>query len=143
MDFVLVLLDRGTPRLRIVEAKASRKDRTYHRIQLALYLQMLQQLLEHTPLIIAGREVGPDAIEGCVARIDEATNEPQALLGLPVLNLESEIADIGRLLSEDGLLASIVNRDIDALDFQLDAKCDSCLYSVRALPSRKRAPTAA
>jgi hypothetical protein len=58
------------------------------------------------------------------------------------LNLESESADIGRLLSEDGLLASIVNRDIDALDFQLNVKCDSCVFS-RALPSRKRAPTAA
>ena len=40
--------------------------RTYHRIQLALYLLMLQRLLEHAPLTIAGREAGPDAIEGCV-----------------------------------------------------------------------------
>ena len=85
MDFVLVLWDCGAPRLRIVEAKASRKDRTYHRIQLALYLLVLRQLVEQAPLTIAGREVGPDAIEGCVARIDEATNEPQALLELPAL----------------------------------------------------------
>lgn len=138
MDFVLVLWDRGTPRLRVVEAKASRKDRTYHRIQLALYLLMLRQLLEQAPLIIAGREVGPDAIEGCVARIDEATNEPQALLELPALSLESEIADIGRLLAEDGLLASIVNRDLDTLDFQLNAKCDSCVFSVHCLPESAR-----
>jgi hypothetical protein len=52
MDFVLVLWNRCTPRLRIVEAKASRKDRTYHRIQLALYLVMLQQLLERYPMRI-------------------------------------------------------------------------------------------
>ena len=46
----LVLWDRGTARLRVVEAKASRKDRTYHRIQLAMYLLMLRQLLEDAPV---------------------------------------------------------------------------------------------
>jgi hypothetical protein len=69
MDFVLVLWDRGTPRLRVVEAKASRKDRTYQRIQLGVYVLMLRQVLREAPLVIAGRELGPDAIEGCVARI--------------------------------------------------------------------------
>jgi predicted RecB family nuclease len=138
MDFLLVLWDRGTPRLRIVEAKASRKDRTYHRIQLALYLLMLRQLLDAAPLTIAGRELGPDAIEGCVSRIDEATNEPQRILELPALNLESEFSDIGRLLADDGLLVSIVGHELDALDFQLNQKCDSCVFSVHCLPESAR-----
>ncbi len=138
VDFILVLWDRGTPRLRVVEAKASRKDRTYHRIQLGIYLLMLRQLLEQAPLIIAGREVTPDAIEGCVARIDQATNEPQALLNLPALNLESEFSDLNRILAEDGLLASIVNRDLDSLDFQLNHKCDSCVFSVHCFPESAR-----
>jgi hypothetical protein len=138
MDFVLLLWDRGTPRLRVVEAKASRKDRTYHRIQLALYLLMLRRLVREAPITIAGREIGPDAVEGCVARIDEATNEPQQLLELPALGLESELSDIGRLLATDGLLASIVARDLDDLDFQLNQKCDSCVFSVHCLPESAR-----
>ncbi|WP_407150449.1 AAA domain-containing protein [Bradyrhizobium sp. ORS 86] len=138
MDFVLVLWDRGTPRLRIVEAKASRKDRTYHRIQLALYLTMLRQIVREAPIIIAGREIGPDAVEGCVARIDEVTNEPQRLLELRALSLESELSDVGRLLADDGLLASIMRREVDALDFQLNQKCDSCVFSVHCLPESAR-----
>ena len=138
MDFVLVLWDRGTPRLRIVEAKASRKDRTYHRIQLALYLTMLREIVREAPLTIAGREIGPDAVEGCVARIDEVTNEPQRLLELPALSLESELSDVGRLLAADGSLALIAERDLDDLDFQLDQKCDGCVFSVHCLPESAR-----
>ena len=138
MDFLVVLWDRGTPRLRIVEGKASRKDRTYHRIQLASYVLMLQQMLRETPLRIAGQEVSADAIEGCVARIDELTNEPQHILELPALDLDSEFSDIKRLMADDGLLASICDRDIDALDFQLNEKCDSCLFSVHCLPESAR-----
>jgi hypothetical protein len=138
IDFILVLWDRGTPRLRIVEAKASRKDRTYHRIQLAVYLLILRQHLQGAPLMIAGRDLGPDAIEGCVARIDQATNEPQRILDLPALNLESEFSDIGRLSANDGLLASIVDRELDTLDFQLNQKCDSCVFSVHCFPESAR-----
>jgi predicted RecB family nuclease len=59
VDFVLVLWDRGTPRLRIVEAKASRKDRTYHRIQLALYLTMLRQIVREAPSLFLGARSAP------------------------------------------------------------------------------------
>ena len=138
MDFLVVLWDLGTPRLRIVEGKASRKDRTYHRIQLAAYILMLRQVLHDAPLNIAGQEVGADAIEGCVARIDELTNEPQHILELPALNLDSEFSDIERLLANDGSLASICQRDIDALEFQLNEKCDSCVFSVYCLPESAR-----
>ena len=51
MDFVLVLWDRGTPRLRVVEAKASRKDRTYQRFQLAVYVLMLRQMVREAPFV--------------------------------------------------------------------------------------------
>jgi hypothetical protein len=99
---------------------------------------MMRQVLEAAPLSIAGHEVGPDAIEGCVARIDEATNEPQAILGLPALSLESELSDIRRLLDDDGLLASIVSRNLGELEFQLNPKCDSCVFSVHCLPESAR-----
>ena len=61
MDCVLVLWDRGTPRLRIVESKASRKDRTYHRVQLSVYVILLRDLLRANPLVIAGPPPIPPA----------------------------------------------------------------------------------
>jgi hypothetical protein len=45
LDFILIRWSDGLPILRIVEAKASRKDKTYHRIQVALYSMIIRQLL--------------------------------------------------------------------------------------------------
>jgi hypothetical protein len=138
MDFVVLLWDDGVPRLRIVEGKASRKDPTYHRIQLAAYMLLIRQRLAETPVMVAGLPLDPDAVEGTVVRIDEATNEPQDMLARPALNLDTETADVERMLSDEGLLASVVDRDLDGLDFQLDAKCDGCVFSVHCLPESAR-----
>lgn len=138
MDFVVLLWDDGVPRLRVVEGKASRKDRTYHRIQLAAYLLLIRQRLSASPLVVAGLVVDVDAVEGTVVRIDESTNEPQDMLARPALNLDTELADVERMLSDEGLLATVVDRDLDILDFQLDSKCDGCVFSVHCLPESAR-----
>lgn len=138
MDFIILLWDDGVPRLRVVEGKASRKDRTYHRIQLAAYMLLIRQRLAGAPVEMAGRQLDPDVIEGTVVRIDETTNEPQDMLGRPALNLDTELADVERMLSDEGLLASVVDRDLDGLDFHLDAKCDGCIFSVHCLPECAR-----
>lgn len=52
IDFVVVLWDNHQPRLRLVECKASRKDRTYHQVQLALYWLMVRQLVQINPVMI-------------------------------------------------------------------------------------------
>lgn len=138
MDFVVLLWDGEQPRLRIVEGKASRKDRTYHRIQLAAYLLLIRQQMALTPLVIGGRQLAEDAVEATVVRIDEITNEPQDMLDRPALNLDTECADVERMLSPSGLLASISARDLDRLDYQLNAKCDGCVFSVHCLPESAR-----
>ena len=138
MDFVVLLWDDGMPRLRIVEGKASRKDRTYHRIQLATYMTLVQQRLASEPLSVGGHELQFDAVEGAVVRIDEVTNTPQDMLSVPALNLDTELADVERLLSDSGLLASVDQTDLDKLDFQLNSKCDGCVFSVHCLPESAR-----
>lgn len=138
IDFLVLLWDRGTPRLRIVEGKASRKDRTYHRLQLAAYVTMLRRHVREEPLVVAGQSIDEDSIEGVVVRIDEITNEPQDMLDRPALNLDIEIADLDRLLSLDGLLAAIVDADLNTLDYQLDPKCDGCVFNVHCLPESAR-----
>lgn len=138
IDFLVVLWDRGAVRLRLVEAKASRKDRTYHRIQLAAYVLLLKQHLEREPIVIDGQPLELDALEGAVARIDEITNEPQDILERPALSLETEMADCERLLAADGLLMEIAGTNLDDVQFQLDAKCDGCVFSVHCLPESAR-----
>src|SRR5262249_6272762 len=41
IDFVLLRWAEGLPRLCLVECKASRRDRTYHRVQVAVYRMLL------------------------------------------------------------------------------------------------------
>lgn len=138
IDFLVLLWDRGTPRLRIVEGKASRKDRTYHRLQLAAYVRMLRCLVREEPLVVAGQRIDEDSIEGVVVRIDEITNEPQDMVDRRALNLDIEIADLERLLSSDGLLATIVDADLNTIEYQLDPKCDGCIFNVHCLPESAR-----
>lgn len=44
IDFVLIVWEKDEPKLRLVECKASRKDRTYHQVQVALYRMLVRQL---------------------------------------------------------------------------------------------------
>ena len=54
IDFVLILWEADRPKLRIVECKASRRDRTYHRVQVALYRMLVRQLIQVSPVAIGG-----------------------------------------------------------------------------------------
>lgn len=138
MDFVLLIWEGDTPHLRIVECKASRKERTYHRIQVAVYRMLVQQLIEATPLIIAGTPILACDVEAVVARIDESTSKNQAILELHPLNLETEEADARRLLASNGALARIVSESLDNLSYQIEYKCDDCVFSVHCLPESAR-----
>ncbi len=139
VDFLLVLWRDGRPRLRLVECKASRRDRTYHRVQVTLYRLLLGQLLAGAPLQIAGHIIDPDAIEVVVARIDEATGQGQSIPELPVFPELGSIAhDLRQVLAADGPLDRILRTELDALPFQIDEKCDDCALSVHCLTESAR-----
>jgi len=138
IDFALVLWRDGRPVLRLVECKASRKDRTYHRVQVSIYRKLVANILRESPLRIAGFEVDPHGIECAVARIDEATNRVQNILVLQPLDLALEDEDVDRLLAGGGPLDAIVDRRLDDLDYCLEAKCDGCVFNVHCLPESAR-----
>ena len=73
IDFVLLQWDGQTPTLRLVESKASRRDQTYHRIQVALYRLMVANLLTRDPVTIAGQQLLPENVNCVVVRIHEET----------------------------------------------------------------------
>lgn len=140
IDFALIAwTDGGQPTLRLIEGKSSRKDRTYHRIQVVSYLILVRQELARVPLEIAGRRVAPDEIDVAVARIDEDTGTPQRFGDLePLADTAREEADIERLLSDRGRLAQIVSADLDEVPFQLNGKCDGCVFNVDCLSESGR-----
>lgn len=135
IDFVLLRWEEGRPKLLIVECKASRRDRTYHRVQVTLYMMAARTLVRADPINLAGASIQPEDIDCVVARIDETTNEIQAIVELqPLQDLEREEADINRLLAPDGTLMRIVQSGLSELDYRLDLKCDDCVFNVHCLP---------
>ncbi|MGB1013416.1 MAG: PD-(D/E)XK nuclease family protein, partial [Nannocystaceae bacterium] len=128
IDFVVLLWREGKPVVRLVECKASRRDRTYHRIQVALYRLLLEQQLAANPVTLAGCPL--TTIECVVARIDEANNALQPILELePFPQVETLLADARSLLAEGGSLQRILDAELEGLCFQLDGKCDDCTFS--------------
>ncbi|MGB8686632.1 MAG: AAA domain-containing protein [Microcoleus sp.] len=138
IDFVLILWEADRPKLRIVECKASRRDRTYHRVQVALYRMLVRQLIQVSPVALGGVELRPEDIECVVARIDESTNKSQLILDLEPFKLDTEEADINRLLASEGSLNRVVQADLADLDYQIDPKCDGCVFNIHCLSESAR-----
>lgn len=137
-DFILLMWNGNIPILRIVECKASRKDKTHHRIQVALYKILIEQLISENSLSIDGKKIDLSKIECVVGRIDESTNKIQNILSLKPLNLSQEIDDIYQLLSEDGPFNQISDSPLEELEYQLESKCDHCVFNVHCFPESAR-----
>ncbi len=139
MDFLLVRWRDGHPYFRVVETKASRKQKTYHRIQVATYVLLLENLLSDSPVRVAGHQIGPRDIEAVVGRINEETEQVEDILEMEAFDLSQEQADIQGLTNEsNGKLGDIVEESIDNIPYQLDAKCDSCRFDVHCFPESAR-----
>ncbi|MDW5562106.1 MAG: AAA domain-containing protein [Methanomassiliicoccus sp.] len=138
MDFLILRWEGGVPHLRIVECKASRRDKTYHRIQLSAYRTMVREILERDGLVLGGQRHDDVVLESVVARIDEETNEVQDALTMPSLDLDQEMGDLRSLLAADGPLARIDATALDALSYCLEAKCDACVHAPICLPESAR-----
>lgn len=138
IDFIVVLWENNEPKLRLVEGKASRKDRTYHQAQVALYRMLVRKLIKENPITISGVNLKPENIECVVVRIDENTNKSQDIIQSQPLNLDTIEADISRLIASDGALKRIIETDLADLDYQLDKKCSDCTLSVHCLAESAR-----
>lgn len=139
IDFLLLRWQDGRPCLRLVECKASRRDRTYHRVQLALYRGLLAASLAVEPLEIAGHRLGPDALEAVVVRIDEATGQSHSILdAAPFPELAAITHDLAELLAPGGTLDRVLATPLGDLPFQLDDKCDDCAFSAHCFAESAR-----
>lgn len=142
IDFVLVRGTAELPRLSLVECKASRRDRTYHRVQVALYRVLLRGILNGEAVRLGAGCVPPDDIECVVARVDPERNATQSILALPPLDLTHEEADLLQLLAVGGRLDTAAHRPLAEIGFQIDTKCDGCAFAPHCLTesARQRRP---
>jgi hypothetical protein len=138
IDFLLLRWDGAVPRLVLVECKASRRDRTYHRVQVTAYRMLLRGILGGKSVEVGGGSIPPDAIECVVARLDPDRNATQSILTLPPLDLSQEEADLTRLLAHGGPLDTAAARPLDEIGFQIDPKCDGCVFAPHCLAEGAR-----
>jgi hypothetical protein len=141
VDFLVIRRSEDGPKLRVVETKSSREDKTYQRIQLATYRELIRQRLSDDPLTVERGVITEDDMECVVARIDDSTNRIEDILELDPLNLESETDDLHQLLEDGGEFEDIITTDpddIDDLDYKLGPKCDQCVFDVHCLPESAR-----
>src|SRR5689334_14459220 len=139
IDFIVLEWQEDQPILRIIEGKASRRDRTYHRIQVVAYMMLLRDVLRSVPLSVAGKLIEPESVRAVVARIEEDTGRPQVVQELEELSdVDREEADLRRLLAPDGPLSRITSTALPELQFQLGGKCDGCVFSIDCLSESGR-----
>jgi hypothetical protein len=139
VDFIVLEWDSGEPKLKVIEGKASRRDRTYHRIQVVAYVMLLRDLLRDAPLTIAGEKLTPESVIAVVARIEEDTGRPQVVQELDeLIDVDREEADLERLLAAGGPLARITATSLPELQFQLAGKCDGCVFNIDCLSESGR-----
>jgi len=133
-DFALLHWQDDTPKIRIVECKDSRRDRTYHRIQAATYAALVMDLLEDQTIECCGAQITRSDVDAVVARVDEETNERQEILELEPFHLENELTDVETLLRAGGRFETVVGADLDSLEYELNQKCDTCVFNTDCFP---------
>lgn len=127
-DVLLVHPDGEGLRVEIQDAKASRKDRPEHRIQIAFYGLLLREMLRETDLPIS-------ELAGSVWRIPAGPGEEQPA----PFPLEPYEEAVRLLLDDRGVVARIARARRREAPYHLTYKCDGCEFN--ALCMREAAET--
>ncbi len=110
----------GKVKIRIFEIKSSWKEQTAHRVQVAIYVQLLSDAL--------GDLASKVEFEGGVINKESDLEklDPQSL---PSFRLEPLIQDVQRLLSVNGELYRIHQKALSEVEYQLSWRCDNCGFN--------------
>jgi len=126
--------ENGILNAHVLEIKASWKRKSYHQIQSTIYAILLEDLFE---TIGVEYELSTGVIH---RETDEEEIDPD---NLPTFDLQTRKQDVKRLLSEDGKIADILETDVEDVKYQLNAKCNNCIFNescfTRAVEEKKTA----
>ncbi len=114
-------LEQGRLEILVGDIKSTRKDKVYHRLQVATYVRMLQDML--------GR-VGQTAdFLGTVVRrnVDGSLQDPGSATQF---DLDPYFAALDQLAAnEDSALARVDAARLEDLHYYINQKCDGCLFN--------------
>jgi hypothetical protein len=116
----LVIVEPGESGLRVTigDAKASRRDKPEHRIQVAFYARLVRQLAAQ-----AGIEI--EEMRGCIWRVPQGPEDEQPA----EFDLVAYEEAVELLVDGDSAVARVATGVRKDARFHLSYKCDGCLYN--------------
>lgn len=107
----------------IADIKASRKEKTEHRLQVAIYARMIQSLAKEHNLPV-------EEIRGAVLTKQDDGSYPSLGPDTPTFELETYYSILDRLVvHEDAVVNQVINQPFERAFYHLSPKCDGCLYN--------------
>ena len=110
--------ENGGVRVTVGDAKASRRDRPEHRIQVAFYARLIRQLAER-----AGVEI--EEMTGCIWRVPQGPDDEQPA----PFDLRAYEEAVELLADDESRVAQVAGGPREDARFHLTYKCDGCLYN--------------
>lgn len=121
-DLVRVQVGSDSPTFLVIDIKASRKDKVQHRLQVAVYVLMLQQMLAHVGIVTANFE------GAIVRRTPDSTLQDPA--NAPLFELAPYLDTVRHLTEGPHSPLERVNAvaDFRQLHYYLGPRCDGCAF---------------
>ena len=124
-DFVLIWATESGAGVRVIDAKSTADEKSYHQIQAAIYTRLIEQA------VTASAEIDSDRVNysaGVVTR-DTEWPTPFDLESHPSFDYQSRITDITRMLQEDGDIDTTSDLTLGEARHALTGKCGQCPFS--------------
>jgi hypothetical protein len=129
IDLIFVWATDTGAKVRIIDIKRTDEEKSYHQIQAATYVALLEDVLATTPSIDT-EMVTVDA--GIITQDDTDSIAPIAD-AVPTFDVGPRVMDINRLLSSGGELQELAETDFKDVSYQLNTKCANCPYNESCL----------
>lgn len=107
----------------IADIKATRHERTEHRLQVATYARIFQKMAEEYHLSLAD-------LRGAILTMSENGDFPEINQNTPTFDLDIYFKLLDRMMdAEDAIVKRIASQPFEANFYHLSYKCDGCLYN--------------
>ena len=114
---------KGSLHILIADIKATRQERMEHRLQVAVYVNLIQQMAEKSEIRIS-------EIKGAVLTMRDDGSIPSLNQNTPTFDLDTYLTILDRLaVIPDCKVNQILNMPFEQVFYHLSYKCDGCLYN--------------
>jgi hypothetical protein len=110
--------ESGGIRVTVGDAKASRRDKPEHRIQVAFYARLIRQLAEQAGVVV-------EEMTGCIWRVPQSPEDEQPAM----FDLRAYEEAVELLTDAESATLRVAAGAREDARFHLSYKCDGCLYN--------------